>query len=120
MAPTMTRLVYLTIRGISIARLLLSACENIKIVEVHPSATMILRGAPTNDVIGYKHNEQSRFNLLRWLKQQGLKNISNVSTPSDHYVAACACALATWKWNQNKSVWIHHLEQPVHPFDYAC
>lgn len=120
MPPTMTRMVYLTLRGISVARLLTAVSENIKIVEVHPNAAMVLRGAPTDDVINYKRNEQSRYNLLTWLGQQGLKNIDNVSKPTDHYVAACACALAAWKWYQNKSVWIHRLEQPFHPFDYAC
>jgi predicted nuclease with RNAse H fold len=120
MPPTMTRMVYLTLRGISVARLLKADCENIKIVEVHPNAAMVLRGAPTNDVINYKKNEQSRCDLLKWLGQQGLENIENVSKPTDHYVAACACALAAWKWHQNKSVWIHRSEQPIHPFDYAC
>jgi predicted nuclease with RNAse H fold len=120
MPPTMTRMAYLTLRGISVARLLTTVSENIKIVEVHPNAAMVLRGAPTDDVINYKRNEQSRNNLLKWLGQQGLKNIDNVSKPTDHYVAACACALAAWKWYQNKSVWIHRLEQPFHPFDYAC
>lgn len=120
MAPTMTRMVYLTLRGISIARLLLATCETIKIAEVHPSATMALRGAPVNDVIKFKNNEKSRWNLLVWLEQQGLKNVADVADPSDHYVAACACALAAWKWDQKKSVWIHPSEQPVHPFDYAC
>ena len=120
MPPTMTRMVYLTLRGISVARLLLADCENIKIVEVHPNAAMALRGAPINDLINYKKNEQSRCNLLKWLEQQGLKNIDNVSKPSDHYIAACACALAAWKWHQKKSVWIHRIEQPFHPFDYAC
>lgn len=120
MPPTINRMVYLTLRGISIARLLLATCEKTKIVEVHPSATMALRGAPINDLIDFKKNEKSRWNLLAWLEQQGLKNVANIKDPSDHYVAACASALAAWKWHQNKSVWIHPSEQPVHPFDYAC
>lgn len=120
MPPTLNRMVYLTLRGISVARFLLADCENIKIVEVHPNAAMALRGAPINDVVNYKKHEQSRCNLLKWLEQQGLKNIDNVSKPSDHYIAACACALAGWKWHQNKPVWIHRLEKPFHPFDFAC
>jgi len=51
--PTMSRMVYLTLRGISTARLLLTTCEKMKIVEVHPGATMALRGAPINDVIEF-------------------------------------------------------------------
>ena len=120
MAPTMNRMVYLTLRGISIARLLLSTNEKTKIVEVHPSATMALRGAPINDVVEFKNSDKSRWKLLAWLEQQGLKKITNIKDPSDHYVAACASALAGWKWHQNKSVWLQPAEQPIHPFDYAC
>ena len=47
MVPTLTRMVYLTLRGISVSRFLDSPPnERIKIVEVHPSAAMALRGAP--------------------------------------------------------------------------
>lgn len=120
MAPTMTRMVYLTLRGIAIARLLYDLNENIHIVEVHPAATMSLRGAPINDIAALKKNEKSRRNLLTWLMNQGLKKLDTMMDPSDHYVAACACALAAWKWFQNKSVWIHPAVQPFHPFDYAC
>lgn len=120
MAPTMNRMVYLTLRGISIARLLLAVNEETKIVEIHPGATMALRGAPIDDVVEFKTNEKSRLRLLAWLEQQGLRHATNIENPSDHYLAACASALAAWKWHQNKSVWIHPAEQPVHPFDFAC
>ena len=120
MAPTMTRMAYLTLRGISVARLLLAACEGIKIVEVHPVAAMALRGAPINDVIELKNCAKSRRNLLAWLSLQGLKNIADIENPNDDYVAACACALSAWKWNQKKTAWLYPAEQPVHPFDYAC
>ncbi len=120
MPPTMTRMVYLTLRGISVARLLRNTNEKIKIVEVHPGAAMALRGASVNDVRTYKHNKKSRRNLLAWLERQRLKNAAAIKDPSDHYVAACAAALAAWKWHHNKAVWIHPAEQPVHPFDYAC
>ena len=120
MPPTMTRMVYLTLRGVSIARMLLATSPQIKIVEVHPGAAMVLRGAPVSDVLDFKHRERSRWNLLEWLFQQGLRDISDISNPTDHYIAACACGLACWKWHQNKSVWIHHRDQPIHPFDYAC
>jgi len=60
------------------------------------------------------------LNLLTWLERQGLKSVADINGPNDHYVAACASALAAWKWHQKKSVWIHPSEHPVHPFDYAC
>jgi predicted nuclease with RNAse H fold len=120
MSPTMNRMVYLTLRGISIARLLIAIDEKIKIVEVHPGATMALRGAAINAVVAFKNNKKSRWDLLAWLEKQGLKKAANIKDPTDHYVAACASALAAWKWYQNESVWLHPAEQPLHPFDYAC
>ena len=120
MAPTMTRMVYLTLRGISLARLLLAANERTRVVEVHPGGAMALRGAPVDDVVKFKNNVKSRWNLLAWLQMQGMKKAANIKDPTDHYVAACAGALAAWKWQQNKSVWMHPAEPPVHPFDFAC
>ena len=46
MAPTMTRIAYLTLRGISVARSLQSIPQSPpRIVEVHPGATLSLRGS---------------------------------------------------------------------------
>ena len=120
MAPTMTRMVYLTLRGIAIARLLLAADEKTRIVEVHPGAALALRGAAINDVVQFKQKEKSRRNLLAWLEKQGLKKAANIKNPSDHYVAACASALAAWKWYHDKSLWLQPAKPPFHPFDYAC
>jgi predicted nuclease with RNAse H fold len=120
MTPTMTRMVYLTLRGIAIARMLPAVNEKARIVEVHPGAAMVLRGAPVEDVAAFKQRMESRRNLLQWLEKQGLREAAAIRDPSDHYVAACACVLAAWKWFQNKSVWLHAAEQPFHPFDFAC
>ena len=120
MPPTMTRMVYLTLRGIAIARLLLAADEKTKIVEVHPGAAMALRGATISDIVKFKQNKKSRRSLLAWLEKQGLKRAANIKDPSDHYVAACASALAACRWYYNEAAWIHRAEQPFHPFDYAC
>ena len=120
MAPTMNRMVYLTLRGISIARLLLAINTTTRIVEVHPGAAMALRGSAINDVAGFKKNKKSRVRLLAWLEKQGLIHAADINDPSAHYVVACASALAAWKWHHNKSVWIHPAKQPLHPFDYVC
>ncbi|MDJ0781372.1 MAG: DUF429 domain-containing protein [Desulfosarcinaceae bacterium] len=119
MPPTMTRMAYLTLRGIAVARLLRSTCRKIQIVEVHPGATMALRGAPPTDIMGLKQHASARRNLLVWLQQQGLKGIGEVADPSDHYVAACAAALAAWRWYHRDAVWLHRAAPPLHPFDYA-
>src|SRR5262245_19995517 len=56
MPPTMVRMVYLTLRGMSVTRLLesLKPPYNPEIVEVHPGACMVLRGADASDVRKFK------------------------------------------------------------------
>lgn len=122
MVPTMTRMVYLTLRGISLARLLQSIQTGfpLSLVEVHPGAAMALRDAPIEVVRGFKHDLQARIVLLKWLDQQGLRNIDTNKNPSDHYVAACAAALAAWKWRSKEPKWLHEAKPPFHPFDFAC
>jgi uncharacterized protein len=120
MVPTMTRMVYLTLRGISLVRLLLLINEKIRIVEVHPGGAMALRGAPITDVAGFKQGMKSRRTLLKWLEKQGLHQAAAIKNPSDHYVAACAGALAAWNWSMHKACWLHAAEPPFHPFDFAC
>ena len=120
MVPTMTRMAYLTLRGMSIARLLLWISEKIQIVEIHPGAVMALGGAPRNEVIRFKYDQEDRRNLLQWLTRQGMKNIDTMENPSDHYLAACACAFGAWKWYYKHSAWIYPAQQPFHPFDCAC
>lgn len=120
MTPTMTRMVYLTLRGISLARALILTDDKINVVEVHPAGAMALRMAPVEDVRSFKKCGKCRWNLLAWLEQQGLIGIADIKEPTDHYVAACASALAAWKWSQEKSAWLQPADPPFHPFDYAC
>jgi len=67
-----------------------------------------------------KKSMKARRNLLPWLEKQELQKAGAIKTPSDHYVAACGAVLAAWKWFRHESVWIHAVERPFHPFDYAC
>lgn len=121
MAPTMTRMAYLTLRGVALTRLLLNipgkSCD---IVEVHPGAAMALHGAPVQSVIDLKKEREARINLLAWLEARGLKGIITPDDPGDHYVAACACAFAAWKWHLGRSEWLYPASPPFHPFDVAC
>ena len=96
MTPTMTRMAYLTLRGISVAHQLLTIPRRPSIVEVHPGAVMALRGAPIDAVRSFKKSLEARMQLLNWLEQQGLQSVVQDEFPTDHYVAACAAALATW------------------------
>ena len=121
MPPTMNRMVYLTLRGISVARLIHSVgSDPPEVIEVHPGATMLLRGAPLADVRHLKSDPSARQRLLTWLEDQGLGGVAAGENPSDHYVAACAAGLAAWKWSCDQTVWKESAMPPWHPFDYAC
>jgi predicted nuclease with RNAse H fold len=117
MPPTMNRMVYLTIRGISLSRMLDGRAQ---IVEVHPGASMILRGAPLEAVRLFKIDTAARQTLLTWLETRGLRGIIPAVNPSDHHIAACAAALATWGWIKNENPWLFPAELPFHPYDFAC
>lgn len=119
MAPTFNYMAYLTLRGMSVARLL-SGIAGMRVVEVHPGAAMILRGAPLGAVRQFSVNEEQRPVLLRWLASQGLRGLEPNSPCESHYVAACAAALASWHWADNRSAWLAAAELPWHPYDFAC
>lgn len=121
MTPTMTRMAYLTLRGISVAR----ALETIRphpprIVEVHPGGSLALRGAPIDAVRGFKTDGKARTRVLAWLDGQGLRGVAGLGNVDDHVVAACACAYAAWKWASRDIVWCEQATAPLHPYDFAC
>lgn len=122
MPPTMIRMVYLTLRGVTLTRMLelLKPQYDLNIVEVHPGACMLLRGADIEDVRKFKRDESARRSLLNWLEKIGLKGISRQEAITDHYVAACAAALAAWHWSLGKAVWCFMANPPRHPYDFTC
>ncbi|MBT3194141.1 MAG: DUF429 domain-containing protein [Verrucomicrobia bacterium] len=122
MAPTMTKMCYLTLRGISVVRMLagVKGKNPIKIVEVHPGGAMSLGGAPVHDVKGMKSDPGARSRLRIWLESQEMRRLPLDVSLNDHVLAAAACALATWRWKDGRSNWLHAAELPHHPFDFAC
>jgi len=120
MPPTLTRMAYLTLRGMAVSRFFENQPGKISIVEVHPAGSMALRGAPVGSIKEMKRSTRAKHTLLEWLEKQGLNGIDLSGYMSDHYIAACAAALAAWKWHLGKSVWIFKAEMPFHPYDFAC
>lgn len=121
MPPTLTRMAYLTLRGITVARIVATiAGARARIVEVHPGAACVLRGAPVEIVRALKSTAAARQQLLRWLEGEGLEGIADDDDRGDHVVAACAAALAAWKWSLGNSAWVHPADPPWHPHDMAC
>ncbi|HUI87164.1 MAG TPA: DUF429 domain-containing protein [Anaerolineales bacterium] len=122
MTPTMSRMVYLTLRGIVLARELemLKPDTDLQIVEVHPGACLLLRGAAAGDVKGFKRHAQARLNLMNWLGAQGLGGLPRRKNVPDHFVAACAAALAAWQWSLGHAVWQYPAEAPHQPYAFVC
>jgi predicted nuclease with RNAse H fold len=121
MPPTLTRMVYLTLRGVTIASQLRHIdARNIRIAEVHPGAAMALRGASLQDVVEFKRSVSARKRLFSWLVKEGLYGADEISEETDHTLAACAAALAAWKWHAGKAAWMEPAAPPHHPFDYVC
>jgi len=121
MPPTMTKMAYLTLRGITLARLAESAEPKPRIVEVHPAGAMALQGADVEAVRDMKKSGSARKRLRKWLDEQGLQGVGGVyDTLTDHDVAATAAAFAAWKWSLNQSKWLWPAEPPFHPYDFAC
>jgi predicted nuclease with RNAse H fold len=89
MTPTMTRMAYLTLRGITVARLLQSLAPQPQIVEVHPGAALALHGAPVTAVRIFKQDAAAQGQLLCWLEAQGMNGVASIHTFSDHSIAAC-------------------------------
>jgi len=119
MAPTATRMSYLTLRGVVTARAIAFAAPNSRIVEAHPGATMALRGAPVEAIRQMKKEPRARVELVCWLASVGVAAIPRRAL-TDHEVAALACALAAWSWHRDSSVWLWKAEPPHHPYDFAC
>ncbi len=121
MTPTMTRMAYLTLRGVCVARLLEGVRPSPpRIVEVHPGAALVLRDAPVDDVREMKRSPAARERLLAWLEGRGLRGASRGREATDHVVAACAAALAAWDWVSDRSAWLRRARPPLHPYDFAC
>ncbi len=121
MSPTMTRMAYLTLRGIAVARGVRECGrERLCLAEVHPGAVMALRDAPSELVISFKRSPPARRQLLEWLSGMGLVGVEAEPGPSDHFVAACAAALGAWNWLQGRAAWCARAQPPLHPFDFAA
>jgi len=121
MPPTMTRMVYLTMRGISLAHILRGINpQNITVVETHPGAVMALHGAPVEKVVRLKSGQTIQNDLLAWLELQGLHGLSTLQNSGDHLVAACASALGAWCYQKGGAKWLEPANPPFHPFDFAC
>ena len=121
MTPTMTRMAYLTMRGISLAHGLRGINrQNMAVLETHPGATLVFHGAPVDQVRLLKKSASAQKKLLAWLAAQGMRGVTTLGPVNDHLVAACAAAFGAWQWHRGAAVWSYAAEPPLHPFPFAC
>lgn len=121
MTPTMTRMAYLTLRGLSLARgLTLGGGTAVRIVEVHPGAALVLRGAPVSEVRAVKSDEAARLRLVAWLRDAGLDGLPDGVAESDHALMSAAAALSAWRWSEGQTAWICEAVPPLHPYDFVA
>jgi len=119
--PLAHRMVYLTLRGYGITRLLSTLqAKRIEIVEVHPTASLALRNAPLHDVGLVAASEVSRNTVQSWFDKHGVTALLLQEGCASHFVAACAAALAAWKWARGEAVWQAEPEIPFHPYWFVC
>lgn len=121
MPPTFTRMAYLTLRGMAIARLATQLHpQRLEIVEIHPGGCLALGGAAVTAITDLKRSQAARDRLVQDLGQQGFGGLETVQGLSDHQVAACAAAWGAWAWSQGRSAWCQAAQPPLHPYDFAC
>jgi predicted nuclease with RNAse H fold len=126
MPPTLTKMVYLTLRGISLTRRIMSCKEfkKIRLVEVHPGAAIGVR-LGTEDLyhaLHYKKELESSKVIFDWFNTIGLSGLPNEIPFISHQIDACAAALAAWYWADpaKQPKWLWNKTSPVHPFEYCC
>lgn len=122
MVPTLTRMAYLTLRGMGVARALefLGRDRRLAIVEVHPGAALVVREAVLPDVLALKQDAQARQRVLAWLRSRYIADLPTFVAPSDHLIMACASAIAAYDWQIGAARWVCAADPPLHPYAVAC
>jgi len=126
MAPTMTKMAYLTLRGIALSRSIMSmrTAHNIHLVEVHPGAVIgtRLEASTRHHALNYKKQKISLEYIYHWFETQAMQDISPSIMHSTHTIDACAAALGAWHWYDDKleAKWVFSQTSLTHPFEYCC
>lgn len=104
MAPTFSRMIYLTSRGIRLTRLLLHLDKTPCIYEAHPGAFFVLDDYPYDIISTVKTDFNSIVNITNLIKAKGYK--FEVEPLTDHELMSVGVALAVEAQTLKKSHWI--------------
>lgn len=119
MTPTMTRMAYLTLRGVQLAGMIESMHPTARILEVHPFGSLVLAGLDPAHANMVKRDPGSRTALLNALPSLGLQHLPT-RIRTDHELAALGAAHAAWHWRKGTPAWHSTAEPPHHPYPMAC
>jgi uncharacterized protein len=126
MSPTMNRMSYLTLRGISLTRAIgtMNTSNPLRVVEVHPGAVMGSR-MPRElfpFLLSYKKDEISLARIFQFLQATDLNVLPAEVLETTHAIDSCAAALGAWYWADPylEPKWCWTAEPPLHPYDFCC
>ncbi|MBA2175095.1 DUF429 domain-containing protein [Halobacillus locisalis] len=118
MTPTLTRMIYLTARGIHLAHSL-KTIERVEVVEVHPGVALASRlsAEDFHHALSYKKEPTG----LEWVTDWLTSTFLTTSLPpvhESHDVDAVLASIAAWHWAaEGKSpTWCMDAEPPHYPF----
>ncbi|AJD92777.1 hypothetical protein JMA_34600 [Jeotgalibacillus malaysiensis] len=122
MTPTMTRMVYITLRGIQLTRMLSELSEAITILEVHPGAAIGLRMKDPAPALSYKKDSSMRAEIFFWLQRQGMNGLTEKNAATTHSIDSCGAALAAWHYtaSDKQPVWSYEQTSAAHPYVMCC
>jgi predicted nuclease with RNAse H fold len=126
MPPTLTKMVYLTLRGMGLTRRIMAipSKNKIRIVEVHPGAAIGTRIGQDRvyHALHYKKEAASGKAILEWFETVGIHGLPLQQFEHSHQIDACAAALAVWHWTDitKKSKWHWDKTSEEHPFEVYC
>lgn len=129
MAPTFTKMAYLTLRGLAVSRLLENLARQkgssqkqpmLEIIEVHPTTALALRKAPIESLREMKRQDAARLEVFHWLKQTQIRGLPEAMSEADHCIAACGAALAAVGYARGAAKVEHAAELPFHPYPFVA
>jgi predicted nuclease with RNAse H fold len=119
MAPTMTRMIYLAARGMTLARGFKDVAD-VEVMEVHPVAALLLRGVSEEVASGLVESDGARAEAVAAMEEMGLAEVPGEVTGTDHLVCACAAAIGARDAAMGEPAWRAAASRPHHPFEFVC
>ena len=105
MAPTMTKMVYLTLRGISLAQQLTQL--GVTVIETHPGASLLLSGMAAEQVYALKTSPSALKAIQSHWQGKGIEFHQTLT--SDHQIMAVQSLLTAERWMAGQTYW--HCDQ---------